>query len=1375
MKKVFLSLITIFIVLSLSIVLVKANPKTSVVLEEGVQIRTDGNNGLKWVANVSNHKDSNVYGFLFAQGDLAEVNINTVNVINQVVEGVTAEEPVMSATMTKFPKSAVAQDISVVAYVKDGETYTYSNVVVRNLAEIALGAKNKNPEGTFITDVVNYVADNYMKKYNIGDTIFINNPVYEANPVEIEKLFVADWNEKFGTNWTEIDYSTFRASAADGSLPLTSTGDANCSGTNMYEFFNTDTVTSLKWKWLLEYMIGVAGGKVHPLRQANALLGDGTNSDNYGSGMQNFMHLTASITNFFNGGSSRDANNDIVFNDSKYSKIEEYNKKIYSTNPTLIKINETLSLKSLISANGYSFEGYLEGENLYVNSYTIASKSVILVPSYKTINYSIKYLYNSEELLLSPSQYTIKDNDIILPKYEKIGYVFKGWYLSSTFEEGTEIDKIPTGSFGDKVIYGKFEKTSNVSVNVTLNPNGGYWDATTTLDNATILKQATLTRYLTRASSTGYDASLHTGTYIYWYHLLLKETSIKGIYEIVSKGYGSSSVTDYNLSIIWHGSLTDAVSKTALNALYEDSSTVGKYVILENVPSESSSACSITVNVINPSEVTKSITKTLIEQEELPTPISLNEDYRFGGWKSSVDSSVVTIYPGYASNPGDITYTAEWLSQLQTVTINFDTNGGAFVKYDTVDAAIADFLKDYNTARGKSYTPKQFYELGSMEEISGASLFLYNATYKAKWKWLVNYIADVAGSSNKAAYTNFYNYSSQSELDAANSNYIYSVAYELRGWVGQAQYTKNSGFKTADYSNESVKAAFNAANTLPTSYVYTDPCALPIPFRQNYTFKGWYTNEEFTGDAVTTYPGYYTNPGDVTYYAKWSSTIVIEYDTDPFTEVGNSIQLTAKILGELIGDFIWESKNTNIATVDQTGKITGVKEGTATIYVYDSGDPSVNLTIQISIVSEGLSELFSIISNAHNDSIFKKLDLRIGTSSSGYNADIYGSVSKILFNKPLYIDEKYLANGIATGNYYSNSVKDTGLEFITVHYTAGFPASSDTDNNASYFTTASAGVSIHYVTGNNGTYSDGTQSSSVYKCMSHDHGAWHAGDSNARYHSNSNKTNSSGQLIFSWMPTGVTYDGADLMDIEWSASDDFYFEINGKKTSIKLPSTWNYKYNGTYRNTNHIYNSNGTISAQSGYSAWGTTFSNRTPESFFNDQGFPVKVIDGEYYMGPTWWSYGQVYEGRICGSGGNLNSIGIESCVNEGSDLWLTWQTTAQLVAKLCYDNGLGFERIKGHHFFDGKDCPQPLLANDMEIWDEFIELVKYEYELLTKFSNYTISFVSNNTEFVSNTGRVIKIPAKDTTVSYTVTLTDKTTGNSNSVTYFTIIPGME
>ena len=158
MKKIFLSLLTIFMVLSLSVVFVKANESTIVSLEEGVQIRTDGNNGLRWVANVTNHKEGNEYGFLFAQGDLAEVTVETTGVEKRVVEGVTEEEPIMSATMVNFPKKAATQDISVVAYVLENGVYSYSNVVVRNLSEVAVNAYEKN-----IFKFINYFHGSFIK------------------------------------------------------------------------------------------------------------------------------------------------------------------------------------------------------------------------------------------------------------------------------------------------------------------------------------------------------------------------------------------------------------------------------------------------------------------------------------------------------------------------------------------------------------------------------------------------------------------------------------------------------------------------------------------------------------------------------------------------------------------------------------------------------------------------------------------------------------------------------------------------------------------------------------------------------------------------------------------------------------------------------------------------------------------------------------------------------------------------------------------------------------------------------------------------------------------------------------------------------------
>ena len=497
------------------------------------------------------------------------------------------------------------------------------------------------------------------------------------------------------------------------------------------------------------------------------------------------------------------------------------------------------------------------------------------------------------------------------------------------------------------------------------------------------------------------------------------------------------------------------------------------------------------------------------------------------------------------------------------------------------------------------------------------------------------------------------------------------------------------------------------------------------------------------------------------------------YETTSYVKVNEDINLTASLVnGE--GTIVWSSKDESIATV-KDGVVSGVKAGTTTIVAKLEGNEEVAVELFVTVLDGEISEILSFLLANHNANIFRSYDLGIGSGTPAYYADIYSSVSKVLMNHELTIDTTYLEKGNASGDYYANANLQTqygGIQFVTFHYTAGMGATADTDNHASYFTGGSADVSIHYVTGNKGSDSNGA-TSEVYQTLDHAHGAWHAGDSNSRYYSNSTNYEvlEDGTKLrrFEWIPTGVQYDGSELLDIVWTASDDFYFEINGKKTTIKLPETYNYKE----RNTDHIYNADGTISSQDDLTFSWAKFTGRTPESFFNDQGFAVKVIDGQYYMGPTWWSYGQVIEGRICAVGGNQNSIGIESCVNEGSDLWLTWQISAQLIAKLLNDNGLTIDRVKGHHFFDGKDCPQPLLENDLAIWYEFIELIKAELEVITTFKDYEIEFVSNNTQLVDENGRVVKAPEFATSVSYKVTV--KKDGQVvDEITLGSLIPGI-
>ncbi|MBQ3001656.1 MAG: N-acetylmuramoyl-L-alanine amidase, partial [Bacilli bacterium] len=467
------------------------------------------------------------------------------------------------------------------------------------------------------------------------------------------------------------------------------------------------------------------------------------------------------------------------------------------------------------------------------------------------------------------------------------------------------------------------------------------------------------------------------------------------------------------------------------------------------------------------------------------------------------------------------------------------------------------------------------------------------------------------------------------------------------------------------------------------------------------------------------------------------------FEGESYGIVGGELQLKANVLYNdgTKEAATWTSLTPEIATVDANGKVTLLAPGMARIVAGASKNAELKLEYVITVLEAEAADILGFILESHESNVFQRYNLNIGST---YNKDIFGSVSKLLMNYDYSVDasRRDTEKQNNTGDYYDTM---ESVEFITVHYTGNMAAGADAKANANYFVGANS-VSIHYTTGNDG----------IYQCLDHTTGGFHAGDSGAMAQVGK----------FQWMPTGVRVGANDAQYPTFTISQDFYFEINGQKTSVKMPTPWNYDGRGT----NHTLNADGTISSASGYKS--TAFTGRTPESFINDQDLPFKVVDGEYYMGTTWWCYTQVYEGRICSTGGNRNSVGIESCVNEGSDLWYTWQITAQLVARLMQELNLDITRVRGHHFFSGKNCPQPMLENDLEIWYEFLGLVEAEYELLTEYNDYEISFESHNPEIIDNHGRVIKQPSQTTCVTYTVNITRG--GETQSITLATMVQGL-
>lgn len=283
----------------------------------------------------------------------------------------------------------------------------------------------------------------------------------------------------------------------------------------------------------------------------------------------------------------------------------------------------------------------------------------------------------------------------------------------------------------------------------------------------------------------------------------------------------------------------------------------------------------------------------------------------------------------------------------------------------------------------------------------------------------------------------------------------------------------------------------------------------------------------------------------------------------------------------------------------------------------------------------------------------------------------------------------------------------TSTEYITIHDTASSASSANAQTHANYVFGGGGGTSWHYSIGNDG----------VWLQIPLDEVAYHAGD---------------GSRVYTLNDTGVKVTTKVKPKIGIDPSG--YYTLNGVMTSILVPLD-------------------------------GTRLPNA---SEINSDGITLEIgSNGNWMMNSTWWS--STYK-KIGNYGGNRNSIGIETMVNQGSDLYLTWHYTAKKASELALQYNLGVERITTHHFFSGKNCPQTLRDNGL--YPNFRKMIEAEY-LVNKFlGDYTFTFVSNNPDLVDNTGRILKIPDVSTKVSFLITVQNNS-GFNQSKLYYSTIPG--
>ena len=263
------------------------------------------------------------------------------------------------------------------------------------------------------------------------------------------------------------------------------------------------------------------------------------------------------------------------------------------------------------------------------------------------------------------------------------------------------------------------------------------------------------------------------------------------------------------------------------------------------------------------------------------------------------------------------------------------------------------------------------------------------------------------------------------------------------------------------------------------------------------------------------------------------------------------------------------------------------------------------------------------------------------------------------------------------------------LEYITFHDT-GSSGSGQTAYATGKWCTSSSNTSSswHYSIGNDG----------IYHHVPDTIVAWHAGD---------------GRQVTTLYNTGIPASSDIRHRPVVTIGDDGYYYLDGVKSQDTAKT-------GT--NSQTVLNQLGLISV----------------------------IKNGYYYIPNTWYSSN--YGNALCAIGGNYNSIGIESCVNNGSNLWKTWQYSAKLIANLLVANNLGPDRVVFHNNFSNKICPNTMI--NAELTEEFLDLVYMEYYIKKFYSDYTITFSSSNQKLLDNTGNVLNNPEVKTSVQYTITI---------------------
>ncbi len=464
---------------------------------------------------------------------------------------------------------------------------------------------------------------------------------------------------------------------------------------------------------------------------------------------------------------------------------------------------ESLSAPANPYKKGYEFQGWFNGNYKYDFSKTV-SEPMTLTAKWKLISYEITYdLVFGTNSPNNPSTYTIESEEIVLePATAIAGSEFDYWYIMVNGAE-QKITSIATGTDGNIRIYAKY-RYEDFAITYVLGGGENNPDnpATSNVGQAEVV--------LLAATLRGYD-------FIGWF---------------TTEGCDAAS----RIEKLQHLNAPITLYAKFAPATY-----------------------TITYAGVNAGELPSGATATYTLNDTVTFPtLSDRTDYTFGGWLDAASQPTVGIA---LNSVGNVTVTANWIPKTYNITYNLGngTNNSQNPATFTVETPTITLLnpsRDYYTFAGwtnASGDPVTEIALGTSGDV----------TLNASWtpvQYPINYM--LGGGENDSENPATYSVEDEFTLEAATK-----TGFKFLGWFTENNVTSTNVTEItlgshgeitlyAQWEEYDASIVYNAmGGTLPkgnpTGYDPTVGVASFLPAtKAGYTFEGWYTNPEFTGDKV---------------------------------------------------------------------------------------------------------------------------------------------------------------------------------------------------------------------------------------------------------------------------------------------------------------------------------------------------------------------------------------------------------------------------------------------------------------------------------------------------------------------------------------------